>query len=109
MRVCCLLRGLRASRGLLSSIRPTSPSFPASTNRTHLLFLSTTMARLSPPVKATTPAQKVALILAHMGALVSVILTARWANGAGEGYLGGLDWGDDNLIFNWHPVLMVSP
>jgi hypothetical protein len=60
-----------------------------------------------PPVKATTPAQKVALLIAHLGALVSVILVTRWAKGAGEGYLGGLDWGDDDLIFNWHPVLMV--
>ncbi len=63
--------------------------------------------RLQSPVQPTTAAQKVALGIAHLGALVSVILTARWAKGTGEGFLGGLAWGDDNLIFNWHPVLMV--
>lgn len=59
------------------------------------------------PVKATTGAQKAAAAIAHLGALVSVILVTRWAKGVGEGYLGGLDWQDNNLMFNFHPVLMV--
>lgn len=44
--------------------------------------------------KPTTRVQKVALGVAHISALLSVILVARWANGTGEGFLGGLDWGD---------------
>lgn len=59
------------------------------------------------PVKPTTGAQKVAAAIAHLGALTSVILVSRWAKGVGDGYLGGLDWQDDNLMFNYHPVLMV--
>lgn len=59
------------------------------------------------PVKATTAGQRVAMVIAHLGAILSVILATRWAKGVGEGYLGGLDWGDDNLVFNHHPVLMV--
>lgn len=58
--------------------------------------------------KPTTHVQKVALVIAHVCAVVSVILVSRWANGTGEGFLGGLDWGDKNLVFNYHPVLMVT-
>ena len=49
----------------------------------------------TPSPKPTTPSQKVALLLAHIGAITSVILTAKWAGGTGGGYLGGLDWADD--------------
>jgi len=58
--------------------------------------------------KPTTRVQKVALVIAHVCAVLSIILVSRWANGTGEGFLGGLDWGDKNLVFNYHPVLMVS-
>lgn len=44
--------------------------------------------------KPTSFVQKVALGVAHGGALLSVILVTRWAVGTGEGFLGGLDWDD---------------
>ncbi len=81
--------------------------------------------------KPTTKPQKVALLLSHIGAVISVVLVARWANGTGEGFLGGLDWADKvhrqhsliliadgsthppippnkDLVFNYHPILMVA-
>lgn len=49
----------------------------------------------SPSPKPTTVSQKIALVLAHIGAIASVVLTVRWASGTdGGGYLGGLDWDD---------------
>ena len=52
--------------------------------------------------------QKVAGIIAFGTAVASMVMTAIWmANSQTDKmYLGGLNW--DDLVFNWHPVLMVS-
>lgn len=48
-----------------------------------------------------------------MLAIAAFVMTVKWAITAkrgndysGNGYLGGLNWGE--FIFNWHPVLMVG-
>lgn len=52
--------------------------------------------------------QKVAGMCAILCAIIAVIMTANYMNNSdeSENYLGGLNWGE--LIFNWHPLLMVT-
>jgi hypothetical protein len=47
-------------------------------------------------------------VSAIISAGFAVILTSVWMNGtdANESFLGGLNWNE--LIFNWHPILMVT-
>lgn len=42
--------------------------------------------------------------------MTSLALTIKWAKGTDTklNYLGGLDWSDKGLVFNYHPVLMVA-
>lgn len=49
-------------------------------------------------------AQRISLLLAHVLAIVLLILTGQWVS-----QLGGLSWekGQAKLIFNWHPLLMI--
>lgn len=53
-------------------------------------------------------AQKFAGYAAIVFAFTAVILTILYCSNTNEeeDYLGGLNWGE--LIFNWHPILMVS-
>lgn len=55
-----------------------------------------------------TPAQRVALWLAHIFAFTSLGLVIAWAGGTDKelGYLGGFNW--TNNTFNYHPVMMVG-
>lgn len=50
-----------------------------------------------------------AAVLAKIFAVIAVIMVVSWAQGkdTDELYLGGLDWNDKALVFNWHPVLMI--
>lgn len=48
--------------------------------------------------------QRISLIVAHVFAILVVVLTSRWVS-----QLGGLSWqkGHAKLVFNWHPLLMI--
>mmetsp|Transcript_39754 Transcript_39754/g.96012 ORF Transcript_39754/g.96012 Transcript_39754/m.96012 type:complete len:330 (+) Transcript_39754:101-1090(+) len=48
--------------------------------------------------------QLTSLVVAHVLAIVLVVLVAQWVH-----QLGGLSWkaGQAKLIFNWHPLLMI--
>jgi cytochrome b-561 len=48
-------------------------------------------------------------VLAKVFAVIGVIMVVSWAQGKDveKKYLGGLDWNDKALVFNWHPVLMI--
>lgn len=52
--------------------------------------------------------QKIAGVLAITGAVVATSMMVTWANthDTDQAYLGGLNWG--RLVFNWHPVLMIT-
>lgn len=52
----------------------------------------------------------VAGVLAKVCAIIAIIMVVSWAQGKDtkNKYLGGLDWNDKALVFNWHPVLMVT-
>jgi hypothetical protein len=52
--------------------------------------------------------QKAAGVLAILGAITTTMMTLYWAKHTDttSKYLGGLNWND--LVFNWHPVMMVS-
>lgn len=48
--------------------------------------------------------QRASLILAHCFSLLSMVMVITWI-----GKLGGLSWqkGQQELIFNWHPLMMI--
>jgi len=49
--------------------------------------------------------QVVAISLAHLIALVTMVLVVHWAH-----LMGGFSWktGEATRVFNWHPVLMIT-
>lgn len=87
---------------MMESVRNSSTSMEIS------LLLSNKEKEVSKRFSSTTSSQKVAGWLAFVFAFISVILVAHWMNGSNieEGFQGGLNW--DKLIFNWHPIMMVS-
>jgi hypothetical protein len=52
--------------------------------------------------------QKIAAVTAILSALIALGMTIAWADkhDTDKKYLGGLNW--DRLVFNWHPVMMIS-
>ena len=58
--------------------------------------------------KPCTPYQKVSGITAMVFAVVAFVMIVAFANGSeySNGYLGGINFSD--LLFNWHPILMMG-
>jgi hypothetical protein len=59
------------------------------------------------PYKKSTPQQQMTGYAAMLFSIITLILVVYFCHGPiGKNMLGGFNFGD--LIFNWHPVLMVS-
>ena len=83
-----------ASSGRLHSLETAGPSIETSDEH--------------PKSKACTVYQRASGITSMIFAIVGFVMIVAYVNGSNfsDGYLGGLNFTD--LLFNWHPILMIG-